>query len=455
MARREVVILCLVLAAVEGLLWWRLLPLPHADFGAHVEPAWWFAHDGSLRAPASQYKDLTYRQGSWFYPPGQFLVLGSWIRLLGWSDDSLLGYTHTVHGLWLGSLWMLLRLRLKASQAASGLALAAVFPVYHHGRPDLLAALLTVWAWLAANRSAPLAGVLVGATLLSSPGFGVAAAASIGVVLVNAGGWRRAATAAAAAAIFVTAVLAILLPDAPSREFALRQFETNAILRGATLNRMPDLLIPYALLFCTIPLGITVAFALAEMLRTGRDPLRIAAWAFAAGFLVWYLTNKAQLLYMHHFLLPAKAVFLGALAARRPRIGVPAAALTAAIALYWAKADFVYAARPLRAEAAAARLAHPRGGEPAAVDGLHMTTHYRAGDTVFHEVMFENSWREFRDRGLLPRAADGPLVPEKRYVSALALYRFPVPGTPLPPALRLFGRPVQLPAEPFAIRVIR
>src|SRR5258708_29771984 len=80
----------LVVIAVSLILWWRFLPLPHQDLNFYTEPAFLLAKFGKLAGPGSQYVDLTYQKGIYSYPPGHFLILAAWIKLWGFSADSLL-----------------------------------------------------------------------------------------------------------------------------------------------------------------------------------------------------------------------------------------------------------------------------------------------------------------------------------------------------------------------------
>src|SRR5271168_4207370 len=70
----EVLAVLASVLSVSLLLWWRFLPLPHQDLNFYTEPAYLLATQGKLAGPASQYLDLTYQKGFYFYPPGYFLI---------------------------------------------------------------------------------------------------------------------------------------------------------------------------------------------------------------------------------------------------------------------------------------------------------------------------------------------------------------------------------------------
>ena len=86
----EFAVVSSIVLVVSLILWWRFLPLPHQDLNFYTEPAFMLAKFGKLAGPGSQYVDLTYQKGIYNYPPGHFLILAAWIRLWGFSADSLL-----------------------------------------------------------------------------------------------------------------------------------------------------------------------------------------------------------------------------------------------------------------------------------------------------------------------------------------------------------------------------
>jgi hypothetical protein len=483
----EVVIVSAIVGAASCLLWWRFLPLPHGDLGSYTEPAYLLAKLGKLAGPASQYKDLTYQKGIYSYPPGYFIILAGWLRLFGLSPDSLLGYTHVIHFASTVLLWVLLRIRYACSKMVSALVLLAFFPRMPHGRPDLTATLLSLAAWAtlpeeANSKRVVLSGCLAGAALLVSPGYGVAIVATLMILtMLNArlefGKRLRVLTAwLVAAGLFFGIILGTFLTLQHSWTIAYVQFKTNAAIRGAQLNAVPDLRLLFTWIFSIVPfLFVAIVPALLAVIwqwKNVSSQVRNVGLAFLGGTAVWFALNKSQLLLEHHFLFPSKSVFLGVLYSW-PKLPawarLPPLLLLCAISFYFYKADFLYLGSPLRQEEQSyAAKVNPDG--VVAVDSLYFARFYRPGRTLDYEVAtIEPYWPRYRNAipafaraEMLAGLQDKPLEPTMLLVSAytLSLYpeepRFNLSCTQ--PALfeerlRALGRTWNLPAQPFALKV--
>jgi len=484
---REVLFVSAIVATASCLLWWRFLPLPHGDLGSYTEPAYLLAKFGRLAGPASQYKDLTYQKGIYSYPPGYFIILAGWLRLFGLSPDSLLGYTHVVHFASTVLLWALLRIRYACSKIVSALVLLAFFPRMAHGRPDLTATLLSLAAWAtlpeeANSKRVVLSGCLAGAALLVSPGYGVAIVATLMILtMLNArlefGKRLRVLTAwLLAAGLLFGITLGGFLTLQHSWTIAYVQFKTNAAIRGAQLNAMPDLRLLFTWIFSIVPLFFAaIVPALLVIIwerKNVSSQVRKVGLAFLGGTAVWFALNKSQLLLEHHFLFPSKSVFLGVLYSW-PKLPawarLPPLLLLCAISFYFYKADFLYLASPLRQEEQRyAAKVHPEG--VVAVDSVYFATFYRPGRSLDYEVAaIEPSWPRYRDAipafaraEMLAGLPDKPLEPTMLLVSAYTLSRYgEEPRFNLSctqPALfeerlRVLGRTWNLPAQPFALKV--
>lgn len=490
---RELAAISAIVTAVSLVLWWRFLPLPHGDLGFYSEPAYLLARFGKLAAPGSQYVDLTYQRGFYNYPPGYFLVLAAWIKLLGFSPDSLLAFTHLIHSAMLILLYALLRFRYACSRLISSLALVAIFAKIPHGRPDLLACLLSVAAWLALpeHRNTPdphaqdqnrgrlaLSGALAGAALLVSPAFGLAILVTLFILIAIdtcsiSRRLKRLALFGSSAFLFFAGIVSIVLWSQHSWILAYVQFTTYSRIRGSQLNHMPAL-IPYVYLFGIFPFVVlTVLPAIVVVARTMRKPsstLRHVSLAFLGATLVWFLLNKSQLLLEHHYLFISKTVFLALLCSlpEIPRwLRVLPFLLISVIGFYLYKADYLYIATPLRAEAAVFQPG-PGSEREVSVDSLYFTRVYDPDRTIGYETFnIEHYWprllaampARFKSR-LLAGLPLAPAVPDVYLISAFTLGKF---GAPLAPnvscakpaaasrLLRAFGRRWNLPEDPFLL----
>ena len=486
--RREVAIVSAVILAISLILWWRFLPLPHQDLNFYTEPAFLLAKFGKLAGPGSQYVDLTYQKGMYNYPPGHFLILAGWLKLFGFSADSLLAYAHAVHAGILIILWALLRFRYGCSKLISSLVLLAIFPRMAHGRPDLPACFLSLAAWLALpeeeNRGRViLSGCLAGVTMLVSPGYGIATIATLVVLilarqqiplrirlhtLVN---WLF-----CVGTVFA-AVLAAVLYLQNSWTLAYVQFKTNAAIRGAQVNVLPNFHLLFTLIFSVIPfLLLALVPAVLIALATWRKPpnhLRNVSLAFLGGTAVWFTMNKSQLLLDHQYLFPAKSIFLGVMCSwpRFPAwVRTMPLLLLSAISFYYYKADFFYLTTPLReAERNYAARVHPAG--EIAVDSLYFTQFYEPGHTLNYETVDMDYWPKYLaaipanlQGDLLSGLQRKPVEPSMLLVSAYTLPRYgqlfhgSLPCTRPPDIserLRLLGRTWNLPAQPYALIVCK
>src|SRR5262245_42451658 len=132
MSRTELGLVVLMNVAVHLIMLVLGMPLPHVDLSTYVEPAFLLAQTGVLAGPATQHQDLLYTVGFYSYPPGYFLLLGGWVKVFGPSTTFLLAYTHFVHTILMVTVWTLLRQRFRATRVATALAIASLFPLFHH-----------------------------------------------------------------------------------------------------------------------------------------------------------------------------------------------------------------------------------------------------------------------------------------------------------------------------------
>jgi len=481
---QEMAVVTAVLSVLGLILWWRFLPLPGGDLGFYTEPAYWLAKFGVLAGPGSQYVDLTYQKGIYNYPPGHFLLLAGWIKLFGLSPDSLLAYTHLIHTGILALLYGLVRFRYGCSRLISSLMVLSIFAKIPHGRPDLPACLLSIAAWVALPRETDwprivLSGCLAGATLLVSPGFGIGIVSTLLVLmLVNRqSDFRRRALKAlvwgAVAGILFAGITAIVLWQQHSWVLAYFQFKTNMLHRGAQLNQMPPLVL-YVYLFGILPFALmailpAIITGAVNLRRPGSD-LRDVTFAFLGGAFMWFKSNKSQLLLEHHFLFPAKSVFLAVLCSQKRfplwlRI-IPFLVITVCSS-YLYKATFLYLGQPLRREAAEANV-RPSNDKVVAVDSLYFANSYAPGHTLNYEtVQAEVNWPQYLE-ALPPNVqsrffadlARTPVTPNSYSISAFAAMVYGLPeGSDISctgsanklELLRVLGRKWKLPANPFGL----
>src|SRR5215813_470596 len=479
----EIVVVAAILLAVSAVLWWRFLPLPHQDLNFYTEPAYLLAKFGKLAGPGSQGADLTYQKGIYNYPPGYYLIVAGWIRLFGLSPDSLLGYAHTVHFGVLLIVWMLLRFRYGCSKFASSLALLSIFPRMANGRPDLTACLLYLAAWLALPeddnpRRLVFSGCLAGFTLLFSPGYGIATLATLAILLLTPSQFPLRAKIwsssiwSCSAFVFFACALSIVLSLQHSWALAYVQFRANTIVRGTEVNVLPDLHLLYTYLFSVIPFVflalIPAAVVVWAVRKEPKIPLFRVSLAFLGAAVMWLAVNKSQLLLEHHYLFPAKTIFLGLLCSwpKLPSwIRCIPLLLVSTLGFYLYKADFLYLTTPLRqTERHYASAIHPVG--EVAVDSLYFARFYRAGHTLNYETVNTGYWpkylatipadlRESVMSGLEKHPVEPSMVIATPYI--LPRSGHDIPGgmfcTQPPSAaerLRALGHTWNLPADPYA-----
>jgi hypothetical protein len=485
---RELILVSIIVASVSGILFWRFLPLPNGDLSFYTEPAYLLAQSGKLAAPGSQNIDLTFQKGVYPYPPGYFLVLAGWLRIFGLSADSLLAYTHLVHTAALIMLWILLRGRYFCPRGVCSLVLLSFFPRMAHGRPDLTAAALSMAAWLALPEEGGLgrivlSGCLAGATLMVSLAFGVGIISTLVILMLVDSRLalrrrlRKITAWAGAAGIFFGGVTGAFLTQQHAWTIAYVQFKTSLSVRGAELNVWPDFHLLFAWVFCVVPFFL-VALLPAVLAASGKcrgtsNDLRDVGIAFLGSTAVWLALNKLQLLTVHHFLFPAKSVFLGVFYSwpRLPTwIRVTPLLLLCLISFYYSKPDFLYLGTPLRLEAQSyAAEVQPQG--IVAVDSLYFAKFYRPGQSLSYEAAtFERYWQRYRDAipqfartAVLAGLPDKPMQPDMLLISAhtarfqdIQTFDFPCKrpnafGDPL----HVLGRSWNLPAQPYALMVCR
>jgi len=482
----ELAMVSAVVIVVSLILWWRFLPIPVGDLGSYTEPGILLAQFGKLAGPASQYIDLTYQKGMYNYPPGHFLILGGWIKLFGFSDNSLLAYTHVVHAGILILLWAILRFRYECSKLISSLVLVSIFPRIPHGRPDLPACFLSVAAWLALpeddnwNRIL-LSGCLAGATLLVSPGYGVGIIAALMVLILMRAEFslatrvRTAAIWLVSAGVVFTSISAAVLFSQHSWILALVQFRDNVKVRGSQVNVLPDFHLLFTWVFSVIPFVLlAIVPAILVAVTTWRDrssSLRHVSLAFLGGAALWFALNKSQLLLEHHYLFPAKSIFLGLLCSRLRLplwVRVAPLLLLSAIGFYFYKSNFLYFASPLRDQQRKYSAGILPVGE-AAVDSVYFARFYRPHQTLSYEFIGQNYWPSFLAAippqfrvEILSGLPPAPVEPSLLLVSAHTSWQFgPAsyghltclePREALQP-LRALGRTWKLPAYPYALTV--
>jgi hypothetical protein len=317
--------------------------------------------------------------------------------------------------------------------------------------------------------------------MLVSPGYGVVTVATLAVLVVAdqriplRGRLRTLTIWLFSAGSVVAGVLATVLYLQNSWTLAYVQFKTNAAIRGAQVNVLPDFHLLFTLIFSVVPfLLLAVVPALLAALATWRNPakqLRTLSLAFLGATAVWFTMNKSQLLLDHHYLFPAKSIFLGVLCSRSK---FPAWArampllLLSAIGFYLYKANFLYLTTPLReAERNYAARVHPAG--EVAVDSLYFTRFYTPGHTLNYETVDMDYWPRYL--AAIPANLQGELLsgvqrkPAEPSMLVLSAYTMPrygqlfhgrLPCTQPPEAserLRVLGRTWNLPAQPYALIV--
>ncbi|HEX6764256.1 MAG TPA: hypothetical protein VF103_02235 [Polyangiaceae bacterium] len=486
--RRELLVVFSVLALVHAVLFALGVPLPHQDLLFYLEPAFHLVRDGKLVAPAAEYIDLTYTVSFGFYPPGYFLILAPWLALFGAGHGSLLAFIHSVHLAYLIVLWVLLRTRFSVSKPIAALALVSAFPFWSFGRPDLLGVFFSACAWLLVpasgyGRRFVLATVVTGFSLLVSPSFGLGCLATNVAFIALAGGHlavpslRRGAVFGALAVGVMLTLWALVITEQGAWSTVPTQFRLTAMVRGTELNHFPTFSGP-VLVFSLLPLVLATVLPAVAVLGRGQKlrehPVWIAAASYLAAFAAVFLTNKLQLLLVHHFGMVQRPVLHATLAGtKRPWrfVGLAATALFTLIHFYIQKEDLFYAVSgDLRYERIdPALVARAR---VVAVDSMYAPFVYGRLDKPvldYHMVKLDY-WRRFRNvspkrlLAVLPEnLKDGPHVPDLLLISSRAIM---LSGPPNPdffeqisgPALErvtFFGHELQVAKHPLALHVYR
>jgi len=481
----EILGVAIALVLLHGVLWLYLLPLPHVDLITFGEPALLLATTGKIAAPASQYLDLTYVLGSYFYPPGYIVILAAWLKIMGTSVGSWLGYTHVVHALYLFGLWLLLRWRLGCSFLIASLATLSAFPYISYGRPDLTSLLLGVIAWLLLPdtlqwRRIGLIGLLLGTAVLVSPPFGLSSSVAVGgfyLLRVGSRGKSQFLSFLALTGVAIATFLglwAVILTWQDAWAFGFEQFRVHAANRGADLNTWPKPPLLYGIAFIGLPLlAFTVIPALATILQNPkafRQPPVAVALAYLGSIGLWFSLSKSALLMSgYHFLLLARPVFHGVWVNTQKRWQPVAIAILLAFTIincYFYKDDFLAAnSNPHNVYDTLAALNFPPDAI-ALIDSPFFPILYRPGKTLnYFTTIQENAWQRYRDftnpdiLTQLPQGADTqPPVADIIVVSAFTLSRNALPDPEFYslaspdnldiPRFEIFGKTVEYPQNP-------
>jgi hypothetical protein len=439
---------------VHFLLWRAKLPLPHVDLLCFGEPALLLATTGKIAAPASQYLDLTYVLGSYFYPPGYIVVMAGWLKVFGTSIYSWLGYTHIIHGTYLFLLWLLLRQRLHCTRLAAGLAVCSAFPYFSYGRPDLTSLLLGVAAWLLLpdRLQQPRlisSGLLLGIAVLVSPPFGLSSSVAIGCFYVFRfpnRGWERFWGLLVLAGVAIATLIglwALILTWQGAWAFALEQFRVHSSNRGADLNTWPQPPLLYGIAFISLPLVVLTlipAIAVVFLYRFSfKQPLVAISLAYLSSFSLWFSLSKSALLMSgYHFLLLARPILHGMLAStRKPLQYLTIAGLIAFSLLnfYFYKDDFLAIAATPNASYEQIAAISLEEDAIALIDSSFFPILYRPGKTLnYFTTIQENSWQRYRNStasdvlDLLPQGPKTqPPIADIIVASALTLSRNALP----------------------------
>lgn len=416
MSRREICTVSGIIVLAQFLMFLRCTPVPHMDASTYLEPGILLASEGRLAAPATQYHDLSYKIAYCAYPPGFFLLMAAWVKLFGYSEISILTFTHVQHALLLVTIWILARTRFGVSRISAGLAALSLFPFHHHGRPDLTSLCFAALAWWVIPKSGigvrlPFGGMLLGMSVLASPHYGASAAAAVGtycfIACKQSYYWRlgRLGFLIVAAVSINSLVIAVLLNWQDAWSIAFYQWKINLQFRGNQLNMMPSLFNPYAIKFCLIPLGLftllpVIAALLIPKSVTGVD-LKISALCFLVGFLVWFMTNKSFLLYMGHFAYLARPIFHAALMSARSQAiritGYISCSVLIVSHAYIESRDFVMLLENPRSAWEECRNLNS-DGKTVAVDGPLFLSIYRPNYTISYEAFATyNMWKTYSD----------------------------------------------------------
>lgn len=445
------------IVVLQAIMFIRGAPGLHGDASAYLEPGFLLAWNGVLAGPATQHQDLLYTVGFYSYPPGFFLLLAAWTKAFGAGVTSLLAFTHVQHAFLIAAVFVLVRTHFGATRTAASLTAASLFPLYHHGRPDVTSLCFAATAWLllparGAGVRAAIAGALVGGAVLVSPGYGSSAAVAIGAyALLSAGSpWRgrlaRLATAVVPAIVVVIVTVAAVLYWQDAWAIASCQWTNHLAIRGAELNRMPSLANSYALKFCLLPLGLATVVPAVLLLvgfpRSTRHQ-QIACFSFFAGLIAAFLTNKAFLLFMGHFGYLGRPVLHAALASAGSRqirlLGYGSLAVVIVTHTYLESRDYILMAEDPRPAYQETRALVPPDGV-VATDGPLFPVVYRPYRTISYEVYHSlNRWEWYRQltpptlRAHFDVFRRGPQLPDVVIISTGTLFSL---GPPDPAVYR-------------------
>jgi hypothetical protein len=493
LTRREAFGVAATLLFVHALLFLRGLPLPHHDSFFFTEPALHLVRSGRLIAPSAEYLDLTYGLNFGAYPPLYFVLLAGWLRVFGYSPATLLAFTHLLHVVYLGLVYVLARVRFQGSLFTAALLAFSCFPLFNHGRPDLLAALLGVAAFLSlptpdGRGKTALSIGLLALALAASPalGIGVIAAAAgfiaLGPGRPNAASLRLAFLICGAGALGGLAFWACFITWQDSWWIAPFQFRVNSAVRGETLNHLPhlfELVSPAFFAFVYLPLLfaaiLPAAIALLRRRDVDRHPrLWLTAAAYLIGLVPLLLINKLQLFYQHHFALAARIPLQATLLESRGRFRLLGYFATGAFTLchfFLGKETLIYAVTGnLAYEALEAKSL--AGVRTLAVDSNCAPAFFGKFDGLLldYDIIKFNQWRAYLEKtppeilARLPeRLREGPAVPDAIVITTRGHFQMGAPNPavfekvsgPALTATELFGMRFRQPATPFALHVYR
>lgn len=391
-------------------------PVPHQDASQYFEPGILLAMQGKLARPCDQYYDLSYKIVFFAYPPGFSLIVAAWVKIFGYTERSMLSFTHVQHALLLTTIWILARSRFRASRISAALAVMSLFPFHHHGRPDLTSNLFAALAWWIIPVSGIgmrllIAGILLGLSVLTSLHYGSSAAAAVGTYAFIACNqsfiWRitRLSVLIALAVLINITIISLLLNYYDAWAVAYCQFTNHLQIRGSELNKMPLLFNFYMLRFCLVPLVLCTLLPLVLSLvipsqYTAKN-LRISALCYLVGFFVWFSANKTTLLQFGHFAYLATPLFHASLLSAHSRIlrklGYASCSLFALIHLNIESRDFVLLFENPRPAWDECRKISS-GNLVVATDGAFFLSNYKLFNTISYESYRDaNRWNWYRN----------------------------------------------------------
>jgi hypothetical protein len=476
-----------VLGLVHLLLWIATLPLPHIDFNFYVDPAVQLAQTGHLVSPAAQHLDLTYTLGFFYMPPVFFVTLAGWLACFGESYGALLGFTLALHQVWLTCLWGLLRRRFGCGQLAAVMGLLAAFPLFNHGRPELLAHCFSVAGWLVATgtnrRSWIWGGSLLGLAVGTSPQFGGTAAAAVAThLLVRPGqaGRQRVEVVLRLATVALLVAGGVIVGIATQQGMLAvgwAQFQNSTLVRGRELNLWPSFNHLHYVVFTGIGLGLlTLVVALIGLLKPCRARFAPGLWpavaAYFGGMVVWLVLAKGYFLGWAHFAYLAQPILHGQLLGVSRgwfrKLAWVTVSLFVTLHFYLSKAQFWYGAHSVAAAQVAARAVPMAPGELVAEDSFTYGALLDRPPLLHFELMHTCYWPRFlavTSQSILARLPSGaqtvPLWPNRIVITAATLHEArpdpalyaQVAGAAEPDRVVLWGRSLTLLKDPLAICV--